>query len=57
MAICRLKRIAADNKDDIAERLPQPAQRKNGKRIALVGCEARHLADRRARPCAARLRS
>ncbi len=38
VAICRLKRVAADNKDDIAERLPKPAQRKNGKRIALVGC-------------------
>jgi len=38
VAICRLKRVAADNKDDIADRLPSPAQRKNGKRIALVGC-------------------
>src|SRR5262249_21786732 len=33
----RLKRVAADYKDDIRERLPKPAARKNGKRIALVG--------------------
>jgi formate dehydrogenase beta subunit len=38
VAICRLKRVAADNKDDITARLPPPAQHKNGKRIALVGC-------------------
>jgi formate dehydrogenase beta subunit len=36
VAICRLKRVAADLKDDIRHRLPKPA-RKNGKRIALVG--------------------
>jgi formate dehydrogenase beta subunit len=38
VAICRLKRVAADNKDDIAARLPAAAVAKNGKRIALVGC-------------------
>src|SRR5438128_3098172 len=37
VAICRLKRVAADYKDDIRDRLPKPATRKNGKRIALVG--------------------
>ena len=37
VAICRLKRVAADFKDDIRGRLPRPAARKNGKRIALVG--------------------
>ena len=37
VAICRLKRVAADLKDDISERLPQPATFRNGKRIALVG--------------------
>src|SRR5476651_615988 len=37
VAICRLKRVAADYKDDIRARLPRPAQKKNGKRIALVG--------------------
>jgi len=37
VAICRLKRVAADNKDDVTGLLPQPAKRTNGKRIALVG--------------------
>jgi NADPH-dependent glutamate synthase beta subunit-like oxidoreductase len=38
VAICRLKRVAADFKTDIRTRLPRPAAVKNGKRIALVGC-------------------
>ena len=33
---CRLKRVAADYKDDIHDRLPKPAKW-NGKRVALVG--------------------
>jgi len=37
VAICRLKRVAADNKDDITGRLPPPATASNGKRIALIG--------------------
>ena len=37
VAICRLKRVAADYKDDIRALLPPPAKVKNGKRIALVG--------------------
>ncbi|HXN44332.1 MAG TPA: FAD-dependent oxidoreductase [Xanthobacteraceae bacterium] len=37
VAICRLKRVAADYKDDIRARLPKPAAQKNGKRIALIG--------------------
>ena len=37
VAICRLKRVAADNKDDIRSRLPVAAATKNGKRIALIG--------------------
>ncbi|MBV8744567.1 MAG: FAD-dependent oxidoreductase [Xanthobacteraceae bacterium] len=37
VAICRLKRVAADYKDDIRARLPKPVVRKNGKRIALIG--------------------
>jgi len=37
VAICRLKRVAADYKDDIRGRLPKPPARKNGKRIALIG--------------------
>ena len=37
VAICRLKRVAADYKEDIRERLPKAPARKNGKRIALIG--------------------
>src|SRR5437762_617549 len=37
VAICRLKRVAADYKDDIRDRLPQRPENRNGKRIALVG--------------------
>lgn len=37
VAICRLKRVAADFKDDISALLPKPVETKNGKRIALVG--------------------
>jgi NADPH-dependent glutamate synthase beta subunit-like oxidoreductase/ferredoxin len=37
VAICRLKRVAADNKDDIRGRLPIAPVKKNGKRVALVG--------------------
>ena len=56
VAICRLKRVAADNKDDIT-RPPADSRprRKNGKRIALRRRRP-GLADRRARPGAARLR-
>ena len=37
VAICRLKRVTADYKDDIRPRLPKPAARKNGRRVACVG--------------------
>lgn len=37
VAICRLKRVAADFKGDIRKRLPKPARKKNGKRIACIG--------------------
>jgi len=37
VAICRLKRVAADNKGDITARLPKAPRVKNGKRVALVG--------------------
>ncbi len=37
VAICRLKRVAADYKDDIRARLPKLLGRKNGKRVACVG--------------------
>ena len=36
VAICRLKRVAADNRDDITDQLPK-AGPKNGKRIACIG--------------------
>ncbi|HSC24124.1 MAG TPA: FAD-dependent oxidoreductase [Casimicrobiaceae bacterium] len=37
VAICRLKRVAADQKEDIRPRLPKPAAMRNGKRVALIG--------------------
>src|ERR1700722_17702613 len=37
VAICRLKRVAADNKSDVDARMPKPAATKNGKRVALIG--------------------
>ena len=37
VAICRLKRVAADLKSDIKDRLPAIPKRKNGKHIALIG--------------------
>ncbi|MFO1180621.1 FAD-dependent oxidoreductase [Ottowia sp.] len=37
VAICRLKRVAADLKGDVEARMPQPAAQPNGKRIACVG--------------------
>ena len=37
VAICRLKRVAADYKDDITGRLPKPPTETNGKRIAVIG--------------------
>jgi formate dehydrogenase (NADP+) beta subunit len=37
VAICRLKRVAADLRGDITDRLPKGATEKNGKRIACIG--------------------
>ena len=37
VAICRLKRVAADLRDDVTARLPKAPETKNGKRIACVG--------------------
>ncbi|MBS0468004.1 MAG: FAD-dependent oxidoreductase [Proteobacteria bacterium] len=37
VAICRLKRVAADFKGDVAARMPQPAREGNGLRIACIG--------------------
>ena len=37
VAICRLKRVAADHRDDITDRLPTAPRIKNGKRVACIG--------------------
>jgi len=37
VAICRLKRVAADNKGDVAALMPPPTTARNGRRVALVG--------------------
>ncbi len=37
VAICRLKRVAADHKDDITQRLPVIPKQKNGKRVVCIG--------------------
>jgi NADPH-dependent glutamate synthase beta subunit-like oxidoreductase/ferredoxin len=37
VAICRLKRVAADNKGDVKARMPKAAAKKNGKRVACIG--------------------
>jgi len=37
VAICRLKRVAADHRGDIEDRLPKKPAKTNGKKIALVG--------------------
>ncbi len=37
VAICRLKRVAADHRGEIADRLPKIPAKKNGRRIACVG--------------------
>jgi formate dehydrogenase beta subunit len=37
VAICRLKRVAADHREDITARLPKAPERRNGKRVACIG--------------------
>lgn len=37
VAICRLKRVAADNKDDVKSLMPQAPFKSNGKKVALIG--------------------
>ena len=37
VAICRLKRVAADHRGDVSDFLPRAPQEKNGKRVALIG--------------------
>ncbi len=37
VAICRLKRVAADNKGDVSHRMPPIPEQRNGKRVACIG--------------------
>jgi len=37
VAICRLKRVCADHKEEIKDRLPKIPTEKNGRRVALIG--------------------
>lgn len=37
VAICRLKRVAADHRDEVSHLLPQKPDKTNGKKIALIG--------------------
>jgi NADPH-dependent glutamate synthase beta subunit-like oxidoreductase len=37
VAICRLKRVAADNKVDVVPLMPPVVAKRNGKRVALIG--------------------
>ncbi len=37
VAICRLKRVAADNKGDVSARMPTPPVKRIGKKIACIG--------------------
>jgi formate dehydrogenase (NADP+) beta subunit len=37
VAICRLKRVAADLKGDVSDRMPSAPTSRNGKKVALVG--------------------
>ena len=37
VAICRLKRVAADHRGEVKHLLPQAPEQKNGKKVALVG--------------------
>ena len=55
VAICRLKRVAADNKDDIT-RPPAAGARRQERQARRADRRRPGLADRRARPRAARLR-
>ena len=44
VAICRLKRVAADLRGDISDRLPRSPSEKNGKRVACIGAGPASLA-------------
>ncbi|HEX5788031.1 MAG TPA: FAD-dependent oxidoreductase [Woeseiaceae bacterium] len=44
VAICRLKRVAADHREDITARLPKAPAQRNGKKVALIGAGCASLA-------------
>ena len=44
VAICRLKRVAADHRDDITAQLPTAPEHSNGKKVALLGAGCASLA-------------
>jgi len=44
VAICRLKRVAADHRDDISDQLPKAPETSNGKKVALIGAGCASLA-------------
>jgi len=44
VAICRLKRVAADHRDDITDQLPTAPEKTNGKKVALIGAGCASLA-------------
>lgn len=44
VAICRLKRVAADLRDDITDRLPRAPAQKIGKKVACIGAGCASLA-------------
>ncbi len=44
VAICRLKRVAADHRDDIVDRLPKKLEKTNGNKVALLGAGCASLA-------------
>jgi len=44
VAICRLKRVAADHRDDITAFLPRAPKESNGKKVALIGAGCASLA-------------
>jgi len=44
VAICRLKRVAADYKGDITDRLPPRPETRNGKKVAFIGAGPASLA-------------
>jgi len=44
VAICRLKRVASDLRDDITDRLPRAPEKKIGKKVACIGAGCASLA-------------